>query len=88
MDYRYRFAEPYLFKIAVLPHIVDTIKIGDAVLEQQLAWIDNHMANHYLYSRLRKLTHGNRYKGWKDGSEKLKYVNPLKNKRYWDILED
>jgi hypothetical protein len=88
MDYRYRFTEPDLFKIAVLPHIVDTIKIGDAVLEQQLAWIDNHMTNHNLYLRLSKLTHGNRYKYWKDGSEKLKYANPLKNKQYWDILED
>jgi hypothetical protein len=88
MDYRYRFTEPDLFKIAVLPHIVDTIKIGDAVLEQQLAWIDNHMTNHNLYLRLSKLTHGNRYKYWKADSEKLKYANPLKNKQYWDILED
>lgn len=84
MDHRYRFAEPGLFEIAVLPHIIDTIIIGDALLEQRLVWIDDHIDNHNLQWRLDKLKNGNRYNGWKDGTEKLRYLNPLKNKAKCD----
>jgi hypothetical protein len=77
-----------LFEIAVLPNIVDTIKIGDALLEQRLAWIDNHIDSNYLHRRLMKLQNGNRYKGWKDGTEKLKYINPLKNKAKCDRADE
>jgi len=87
-DYRYEFAQPDLFEIAVLPNIVDTIKIGDALLEQRLAWIDNHIESNYRHRRLMKLQNGNRYKGWKDGTEKLKYRNPLKNKAKCDRADE
>jgi len=86
-DYRYQFTQTDLFEIAVLPNIVDTIKVGDALLAQRLAWIDNHIDNNYLYCRLDKLKNGNRYKGWKDGTEKLEYISLLKNKAKWDIFE-
>jgi hypothetical protein len=84
MDHRYRFAAQYLFHIAVLPHIISTVTIGDALLEQELAWIDNHIDNNNHQCRLDKLQNGNRYKGWKDGSEKLKHLNPLKNRAKWE----
>jgi len=89
IDHRYRFAEQNLFEIAVLPHIIDSVKIGDVLLEQQLAWIDNHIENNNLQCRLDKLQNGNRYKGWKDDTEKLKYLNPLKNrpKCEWRLIK-
>lgn len=80
-NYRYEFAMPQLFKVAVVPHLIETIKIGDALLEQRIAWIDNHIENNNLWCRISKLKNGNRYKGWKNGREKLKYRNPLKNRQ-------
>jgi hypothetical protein len=79
-DYRYEFTMPELFDIAVKPHIIDTIKIGDAILEQQLAWIDCHIDNNYLECRLQKLHKGGYNNQWKKSFERLKYRNPLKNK--------
>lgn len=86
-DYYYQFALPELFEIAVLPNIIDTIKIGDALLEQRLAWIDNHIDNNNLQCRLDKLKNGNRYNGWKNGAEKLKYRNPMKNRAISDWID-
>jgi hypothetical protein len=79
-EHHFEFTESHLFELAVVPHIIDTIKVGDALMEQHLAWIDNHIINNGLYFRLDKLKNGNRYKGWKDGPEKKKYINPFKNK--------
>ncbi|WPU94835.1 hypothetical protein SNE25_04775 [Mucilaginibacter sabulilitoris] len=62
-SYYYKFIMPELFKISIVPHIIDTITIGDALLEQRLGWIDNHIENNNLYWKLRKLQNGNRYKG-------------------------
>lgn len=87
-EHHYEFAETHLFELAVVPHIVDTIKIGDALLEQRMAWLDNHIERNGLYYRLDKLTNGNRYKGWKDGTEKKKYRDPLKNKSKCDWDEE
>jgi hypothetical protein len=79
LDYCYEFSFPEVFKIAVLPHIIDTVKIGDALLEQRMAWIDNQFYKNGLQYRLQKLHKGGYSNGWKIGREKLKYVNPLKN---------
>ena len=86
--YHYKFMYPEVFQIAVLPHIIITIKVGDALLEQRLAWIDNQFYKKGGIYRLDKLQNGNRYKGWKDGTEKLKYLSPLKNKADWDWEEE
>jgi hypothetical protein len=85
--YRYEFAQPDLFEIAVLPHIVDTIKVGDALLEQRLTWINDQFYKNYLHCRLTKLQNGGYNNRWKKSWEKLKYVNPLKNKAKWDWFE-
>ncbi len=83
MDYHYEFSEPELFVIAVLPHIIDTVIIGDALLEQRIAWIDDYIEHYTLYNRLSTLNNDNRYRRRKDITEKLKYKNPLKNKPRW-----
>lgn len=88
MDYCYRFTQPELFEIVVRPHIIDTVKVGDALLEQRIAWINNHIDNHHLQSRLQKLHKGGWNNRWKRGTEKLKYLNPLKNKRTDYVLEE
>jgi hypothetical protein len=77
-----------VFKIAVLPHMITTIKVGDALLAQRMGWIDNQFYQNCKIYRLDKLQNGNRYKNWKINSEKLKYVNPLKNKARWDWEEE
>lgn len=79
-DYYFAFAMPEILEIKVLPNMITTVTTGDAILEQQLAWIDNHITRNGLYHRLDKLKNGNRFKGWKDGSEKKRYVNPLKSR--------
>lgn len=87
-EYCYEFSFPELFEIAVLPHIITTIKVGDALLEQRIAWIDDQFYKKGQQYRLDKLNNGNCYNGWKDGTEKLKYANPLKNKAKWDWYDD
>jgi hypothetical protein len=87
-EHHYEFTQPGLFEVAVLPNMVNTITIGDALLAQRVAWIDDHIQNNYLYARLDKLKDGNRYNGWKNGTEKSKYLNPLKNRPKWDWVEE
>jgi len=82
-NYCYEFSYPELFEIAILPHMITTIKVGDSLLEQRLAWIDDQFYKKGEQYRLDKLKNGNRYNGWKIGSEKLKYVNLLKSKPKW-----
>jgi hypothetical protein len=87
-DYGYEFMYPWVFKIAVLPHMITSIQLGDALLAQRMAWIDDQFYKNGGIYRLDKLQNGNRYKNWKINSEKLKYINPLKNKARWDWEEE
>ena len=87
-EHHYKFDNPDLFELAVVPHIIDSVKTGDALLEQRLAWIDDYIRWNGLYYRLDKLKKGNRYNGWKDGTEKLKYANPLQNKPKWTWVDE
>jgi hypothetical protein len=85
--YKYQFAFPELFKIAVQPHIITTIKIGDVLIEQRLAFIDDYMDHNGMRDRLAKLK-GGWYKYWKaDYDEKIKFANPLKNKPKWKWID-
>ena len=84
----YQFPDKGLFEIAVLPNMITTVKIGDALLEQRIAWIDDQFYKKGLKYRLDKLQKGNRYNGFKDGTEKKKYCNLLKNKPDWDWEEE
>ena len=83
-DYYHQFALPELLEIAVLPNMITTIKVGDALLEQRMAWIDNHIDDNYLHCRLQKLHKGGWNNRWRKAFEKIKYTNPLKNKPKWD----
>jgi len=83
-DYCYEFTMPELFEIAVQPHMINTIIVGDALLEQRLAWIEDRIDTNCQQYRLYKLKDGSCWNGWKGVAEKLKYVNPLKNKAKWD----
>jgi hypothetical protein len=76
----YEFAFPELIMIAVVPRIIDKVKLQDNGLEQQLAFIDNKLYRMPHWMRLAKIT-GGKYKNWysKSFREKEKYRNPLKN---------
>lgn len=82
-EHYYKFANPDLFELAVVPHMIDSVKTGDALLEQRLAWIDDYINNNNLQCRLQKLHKGGWNNRWKKDFEKLKYGNPLKNKPRW-----
>jgi len=84
---QYEFAEPWLFEVAVMPNIIFKVKLGDELLDQRLGYIDNHITNHALQYRINKLLGGG-HNGWKNETEKLKYVNPFKNKPKWDVFEE
>jgi len=87
-EHYYHFAEPDLFELGIVPHIIDSIKVGDALLEQRLAWIDNQFYKNGLRYRLQKLQKGGYNNKWKKSWEKLKYVNPMKNRPKWDWVEE
>jgi hypothetical protein len=85
-DHYYEFTRPEVYKIAVLPNMITTVKVGDALLEQRKTWIDDQFYPNGLQYRLDNLQTS--YNGWKDRSEKLKYSNPLKNKPKWEWGEE
>ena len=87
-EHHYEFDAPHLFELAIVPNIITTIKVGDALLEQRKAWIDDQFQQNGLQHRLEKLQKGGWNERWKDGTEKLKYRNPLKNKAKWDWEEE
>ena len=77
----YEFALPELIMIAVVPRIIDKVKLQDEALEQQLAFINNKLYGMPNWARLTKIT-GGKYKNWysKSFPEKEKYKDPFKNK--------
>jgi hypothetical protein len=84
----YEFAFPELIMIAVVPRIIDKVKLQDEVLEQQLAFSNDKLYNVSNWARLTKIT-GGQYKNWysKSFPEKKKYRNPLKNKAKCEWLD-
>jgi hypothetical protein len=77
-DYRYEFAKPELFEIAVRPFIVDKIKLGDAVLEQEIDYLRHILYESRLMYRFSKIK-GRRFRYRWEEYENRKYRNPLKN---------
>ena len=78
-DVKYVFAEPWRYVLKVAPHMVTHIRLMDTEIEKELSYIDDHINNNYLTPRLHRLTNG-RYFRWKDEfTERLKYINKLKN---------
>lgn len=88
-DHYYEFTEPWLFEIAVQPHIVTEVKLLDEGLEREIAFIDNKIYESDRQYRLQKLK-GGYYKYWRSWYyvEKEKYINPLKNKPKWRWSEE
>jgi len=78
--YYYEFEQPQLFEICVKPKIVTTVKLGDAVLQQEMDLLEHIIYKSQRSYRLRKLTGGYHKHWFVHYYEKLKYTNPLKNK--------
>jgi len=81
----YVFIEPWRFMLIVKPHIISEVKMHDELLEQELKEIDNHIENHSLWYKIRKLKRGSIYR-YSD-EDKPKYINKLKNKPLY-LIED
>ncbi|WDF54353.1 hypothetical protein [Mucilaginibacter sp. KACC 22063] len=77
-DYKYAFAKPELFEIAVLPYMVDKIKLGDAILEQEIDHLNYVLYESRLMYRFSKIK-GRCFRYRWDEYENPKYLNPLKN---------
>ncbi len=85
----YQFAEPSLFEIKVLPHMIYKVRVGDALLAQEESFLGD-----YLYSskppacRLAKIK-GRRYNRWNsDYNEKSKFADPFKSRQVLDVLAE
>jgi hypothetical protein len=86
-DYKYEFANPELFELKILPHIVNTITEVDIMMARRLSFIDDYMEKNGMNYRLTKLK-GGYYKYWKRTyDEKIKYISPFKNKPKWDVAD-
>jgi hypothetical protein len=77
-DYKYTFSKPELFEIAVLPYIVDKIKLGDALLEQEINYLSYILYESRLTYRFSKIK-GRRFRYRWNEYENPKYRNPIKN---------
>jgi len=77
----YEFEHQELFEIRVKPQMVTTVKLGDALLQQEIDFLNDCLFKGELSHRWQKLK-GGYYKYWRSWYyiEKEKYVNPLKNK--------
>ncbi len=78
-EVKYVFAEPWRYALKITPNMVSHKKQLDLVLERELAWIDNHIENNYLWPRIHALTHGRNYRRRRWFNEPAKYINKIKN---------
>jgi hypothetical protein len=76
--FRYRFNEPWKYRLQVKPHLITEVKMVDEVLEQEIKFLNNHIEKHHLYPRISKLT-GGAYHYWKwAGEDKACYLEAEK----------
>jgi hypothetical protein len=83
---RYKFALASLLEVAVKPYMVYEVKQSDTLLEQRLNYIEGHMEHNGMYYRLTKIV-GGFYRYRKMDFEKPQYINPLKNKPLYTIVD-
>jgi hypothetical protein len=77
---RFVFTESWRFELAIKPHFIYKVKLGDELLEQRIGEIGNRITKHNLWPHMRKILRGNTYKYWKATFfEQSKYINELKN---------
>ena len=78
-ELKYVFAEPWRYVLKIAPHMVTHTKMMDADIERELAWIDKHVDNNYLWPRINLLTRGRRLNWKEEFNERTKYINKFKN---------
>lgn len=71
---KYRFNEPWRYRLQIKAHLVTEVKMVDEVLEQEIKFLDNRIEKHHLQPRIWRLTGGS-YHYWKwAGIEKERYL--------------
>jgi hypothetical protein len=65
----YEFTQPWRFVLKVLPDMIDKVRIKDAILEQRLQEIDNHITRNGCEGRIRKIVYGG--DGWNRHTKKM-----------------
>lgn len=76
---KYVFAEPWRYVLKIVPHMVTHQKPVNSEIECELARIENHIDNYYLYYRIRRLTCGRSSRKNRFYEPHLKYINKIKN---------
>ncbi|WP_121808072.1 hypothetical protein [Mucilaginibacter kameinonensis] len=77
---RFVFTEPWRFELAIKPHFIYLVKLGDELLEQQIGEVHNRLRRDNLWPYINRIKRGNTYKYWKViFSEQPKYINEFKN---------
>ncbi|NCD68564.1 hypothetical protein [Mucilaginibacter agri] len=79
LEVKYVITEPWRYVLKIQPHMVTHKKQVSSELEQELAWIDNYISQHYLSPRIHLLTHGKNYRSRDRFAEQSKYINKIKN---------
>lgn len=81
----YTFNEPWRYVLKIVPNMITLLQVKDAVLEQRSDEIRNYLSRNNLEGKLGRLLG---YKNCWWYSPKAKYVNPLKNKPVYKILDE
>ncbi|HTN16920.1 MAG TPA: hypothetical protein VL092_04505 [Chitinophagaceae bacterium] len=78
---KYAFTEPWRFILKIKPNMITHQKMIDETLDQEIAFLDQHIANHFLQHKIIKLVNGHSYKWRKkpgmNTKHKTNYLNEL-----------
>jgi hypothetical protein len=83
---RFVFEGCWRFVLKVLPNMITQERIKDALLETEIAEIDNYLERNFYQNKLTKLLNGNCYKHWKY-EESIKQYYLFKNKSHSQIID-
>jgi hypothetical protein len=84
---RYEFTEPWRFVLKIRPHMIDRLRIKDALLVSKLRVLQNYMERNDLRKRQGKVVHGYyKYRHYHE-VEKHNEVNYFKSRSLVQILD-
>ncbi|TDQ76944.1 hypothetical protein [Sphingobacterium yanglingense] len=76
---KYVFSEPWRYRLKIAPHMITHVRTLDIDIERELAYIEDHIANHNLGPRINTLAHGAGYSWKRWAGERSKHINKIKN---------
>lgn len=80
------FEGSWRFVLKIIPNMITQERIKDALLETEIAEIDNYLERSFYQNKLDKLLDGNCYKSWKYQDD-IRQHHPFKNKSQSQIKD-